>query len=83
MSRGAEQTMYDRILAAIDASPDSPDDSLNRTAKFAQVTGGTVYLLPVARGQNIPSESSVASDIGVPTAEDIDVREAEGRPGRR
>ena len=67
--------MYDRILAAIDASPDSPDDSLNRTAKFAQMTGGTVYLLPVARGQNIPSEISVASDIGVPTAEDIDVRE--------
>ena len=67
--------MYDRILAAIDASPDSPNDSLNRTAKFAQMTGGTVYLLPVARGQNIPSEISVASDIGVPTAEDIDVRE--------
>jgi nucleotide-binding universal stress UspA family protein len=67
--------MYDRILAAIDASPDSPDDSLNRTAKFAQMTGGTVYLLHMARGQNIPSESSVASDIGVPTAEDIDVRE--------
>jgi nucleotide-binding universal stress UspA family protein len=67
--------MYDRILAAIDASPDSPDDSLNRTAKFAQKTGGTVYLLHMARGQNIPSESSVASDIGVPTAEDIDVRE--------
>ena len=67
--------MYDRILVAIDASPDSPDDSLNRTAKFAQMTGGTVYLLHVARGQNIPSEISVASDIGVPTAEDIDVRE--------
>jgi nucleotide-binding universal stress UspA family protein len=74
VSREVEQTMYDRILA-IDASPDSPDDSLNRTAKFAQMTGGTVYLLHVARGQNIPSESSVGSDIGVPTAEDIDVRE--------
>ena len=54
MPHGLEQTMYDRILAAIDASPDSPNDSLNRTAKFAQMTGGTVYLLPVARGQNIP-----------------------------
>ena len=67
--------MYDRILVAIDASPDSPDDSLNRTAKFAQMTGGTVYLLHVARGQNIPSEISVGSDIGVPTTDDIDVRE--------
>jgi hypothetical protein len=58
---------------AIDAPPDSPDDSLNRTAKFAQMTGGTVHRLHVARGQNIPSEISVGSDIGVPTAEDVDV----------
>jgi len=33
--------MYDRILVAIDASPDSPDDSLNRTTQFAKMTGGT------------------------------------------
>jgi hypothetical protein len=39
------------------------------------MTGGTVYLLHVARGHNIPSEISVGSDIGAPTAEDIDVRE--------
>jgi nucleotide-binding universal stress UspA family protein len=75
VSREVEQTMYDRILMAIDTSPDSPDDSLNRTAKFAQMTGGTVYLLHVARGQNIPSEISFGSDIGVATADDIDVRE--------
>ena len=34
--------MYDRILVAIDASPDSPDDALNRTAQFAKMSGGTL-----------------------------------------
>ena len=42
--------MYDTILVAIDASPDSPDDSLNRTMQFPKMTGGTVHLLHVARG---------------------------------
>ena len=64
--------MYNRILVAIDASPDSPDDSLNRTAKFAQMTGGTVHLLHVARGKTIPSEISVGSGSGVASTEDID-----------
>ena len=48
--------MYDRILVAIDAAPDSPDDSLRRTARFAKMTGGTVYLLHVARGHIIPED---------------------------
>ena len=46
--------MYNRMLVAIDASPDSPDNSLNRTIQFAKMSGATVYLLHVARGHIIP-----------------------------
>ena len=68
--------MYDRILVAIDASPDSPDDSLNRTTQFAKMTGGTVHLLHVARGHIIPTDISAGSAFGVRSAEDdVDVRE--------
>ena len=68
--------MYNRILVAIDASPDSPDDSLNRTMQFAKMTGGTVHLLYVARGHIIPTDISAGSGLGVRTAEDdVDVRE--------
>jgi len=68
--------MYNRILVAIDASPDSPDDSLNRTMQFAKMTGGTVHLLHVARGHIIPTDISAGSGLGVRTAEDdVDVRE--------
>ncbi|MGE0298823.1 universal stress protein [Pseudonocardia sp.] len=68
--------MYNRILVAIDASPDSPDDSLNRTTQFATMTGGTVYLLHVARGHIIPADISAGSGLGVRSAEDdVDVRE--------
>ena len=68
--------MYDRILVAIDASPDSPDDSLSRTAQFAKMTGGTVHLLHVARGHIIPGDISAGSGLGVRAAEDdVDVRE--------
>ena len=68
--------MYDRILVAIDASPDSPDDSLNRTTQFAKMTGGTVHLLHVARGHIIPTDISAGSGLGVRSAEDdVDVRE--------
>jgi nucleotide-binding universal stress UspA family protein len=68
--------MYDRILVAIDASPDSPDDSLNRTAQFARMTGGSVHLLHVARGHIIPADISAGSGLGVWSAEDdVDVRE--------
>src|SRR6476620_4230208 len=68
--------MYDRILVAIDASPDSPDDSLNRTAQFAKMTGGTVYLLHVARGHVVASDINAGSGLGVLDGEDdVDVRE--------
>jgi nucleotide-binding universal stress UspA family protein len=68
--------MYDRILVAIDAAPDSPDDSLRRTAQFAKMTGGTVYLLHVARGHIIPEDITAGAGLGVWTAEDdVDARE--------
>jgi nucleotide-binding universal stress UspA family protein len=68
--------MYDRILVAIDASPGSPDDSLNRTTQFAKMTGGRVHLLHVARGHIIPTDISAGSGFGIRSAEDdVDVRE--------
>jgi nucleotide-binding universal stress UspA family protein len=68
--------MYDRILVAIDASPDSPDDSLNRTIQFAKMAGGRVHLLHVARGHIIPADISAGSRFGVWSEEDdVDVRE--------
>jgi len=72
----AGKGMYDRILVAIDASPDSPDESLGRTAQFAKMTGGTVHLQHVARGHIIPTDISAGSGFGVRSAEDdVDVRE--------
>jgi nucleotide-binding universal stress UspA family protein len=68
--------MYDRILVAINASPDSPDDSLGRTTQFAKMTGGTVYLLHVARGHIIPTDITAGAGFGVQSAEDdADLRE--------
>lgn len=68
--------MYDKILVAIDASPDSPDDSLQRTVQFAKMTGGTVYLLHVARGHVVASDINAGSGLGVLDGEDdVDVRE--------
>ena len=62
--------MYDRILVAIDASPDSPDDALNRTVQFAKMSGGSVHLLHVARGHIIPTDISAGSGLGVRSLED-------------
>lgn len=68
--------MYEKILVAIDASPDSPDDSLQRTTQFAKMTGGTVYLLHVARGHVVASDINVGSGLGVLVGEDdVDERE--------
>ena len=69
--------MYDRILVAIDASPDSPDDSLNRTTQFAKMTGGDG--VPAARGARAhrpDATSPPGPGSGVRRAEDdVDVRE--------
>ena len=61
--------MYDRILVAIDAAPESPDDSLQRLTQFAKMTGGTVHLLHVARGHVV--------------AYDINAGSGARRPGQR
>ena len=62
--------MYDTILVAIDASPDSPDDSLNRTMQFAKMTGGTVHLLHVARGHIVPRDITAGAGLGITAVED-------------
>ena len=68
--------MYKRMLISIDASPDSPDNSLNRTVQFARMSGCAVHLLHVARGHIIPGDISAGSGFGVRAAEDdVDVRE--------
>jgi len=68
--------MYDRMLVAIDASPDSPDNSLHRTVQFARMAGCSVHLLHVARGHIIPGDISAGSGLGVRVAtDDVDVRE--------
>ena len=70
--------MYNRMLVAIDASPDSPDNSLNRTIQFAEMSGATVYLLHVARGHLIPRDISAGAALGVSSVEDdADIRERE------
>ena len=68
--------MYQRMLISIDASPDSPDNSLNRTIQFATMAGCSVHLLHIARGHIIPGDISAGSRFGVRVAEDdVDVRE--------
>ena len=57
--------MYEQILVAIDASPDSPDDSLHRTIQFAKMTGGSVHLLHVARGHVVAADINAGSGFGV------------------
>jgi nucleotide-binding universal stress UspA family protein len=70
------EIVYNRMLVAIDASPESPDDSLNRTIQFAKMSGATVYLLHVARGHLVPRDISAGAGLGVPSVEDdADVRE--------
>jgi len=62
--------MYDRILVAVDVSPDSPDSFLERTTQFAKMTGGTVYLLHVARGHVVAYDINAGSGLGVLVGED-------------
>ena len=49
--------MYKRILVAIDATPtDENRSALKRTEQIGLLTGGTVYVLHVARGHIIPGD---------------------------
>jgi nucleotide-binding universal stress UspA family protein len=68
--------MYQRMLISIDASPDSPDNSLSRTVQFATMAGCSVHLLHVARAHIIPGDISAGAGLGVRVAEDdVDSRE--------
>jgi len=63
--------MYDRILVAIDATPNEENRSaLERTEQIGLLTGGTVYLLHVARGHIVPGDITGGSGLGVLSAED-------------
>ena len=63
--------MYDRIMVAIDAAPDSPDNSLERTTQFAKMTGDSVHVLHVARGHVVAYDNIKAgSRLGVLDRED-------------
>ncbi len=66
--------MYDRMLVAIDASPDSPDDSLTRTTQFATMAGASVHLLHVARGHLGARDITAGAEFGVDPV-DVDARE--------
>jgi nucleotide-binding universal stress UspA family protein len=61
--------MYERILVAVDVSPDSPD-FLDRTAQFAKMTGGTVHLLHVALGHVVVHDINAGAGLGVLDGED-------------
>src|SRR6476469_1454969 len=65
-----ESEMYDRILVAIDLSPDSPDEYLQRTIQFAKMTRGAVHLLHVARGHVVAYDITAGSGLGVLDSED-------------
>lgn len=70
--------MYDRMLIAIDTALDSPDNSMRRAIQFAKMSGGTVYLLHVARGHVVASDINAGSGLGVlPGEDDVDVHERE------
>lgn len=63
--------MYDRILVAIDATPNEENRiALQRTEQIGRLTGGTVYLLHVARGHIIPADITGGAGFGVLAAED-------------
>ncbi len=63
--------MYDRILVAIDATPtDENRIALQRTEQIGRLTGGSVYVLHVARGHIVPADITGGSALGVASAED-------------
>ena len=58
--------MYKRILVAIDATPTEENRSaLKRTEQIGLLTGGTVYVLHVARGHIIPGDIIGGAGLGL------------------
>jgi nucleotide-binding universal stress UspA family protein len=62
--------MYDRILVAVDTTPDENNPALRRTEQFAKMAGSTVYLLHVTRGHIVPMDIIGGSTLAVVSAED-------------
>ena len=63
--------MYKRILVAIDATPtDENRSALKRTEQIGLLTGGTVYVLHVARSHIVPGDITGGSGLGVRAAAD-------------
>jgi len=63
--------MYKRILVAIDATPTEENRSaLKRTEQIGLLTGGTVYVLHVARAHIVPGDITGGAGLGVRSAED-------------
>jgi nucleotide-binding universal stress UspA family protein len=62
--------MYNRILVAIDTTPDETNPALQRTEQFAKMTGAIVHLLHVARGHIVPMDLTGSSRLSVVSAED-------------
>ena len=63
--------MYQRILVAIDATPNEENRSaLKRTEQIGLLTGGTVYVLHVARGHIVPGDITGGAGLGVRSADD-------------
>ena len=63
--------MYKRILVAIDATPTEENRSaLKRTEQIGLLTGGTVYVLHVARGHIVPGDIIGGAGLGVRSAEE-------------
>jgi nucleotide-binding universal stress UspA family protein len=62
--------MYNRILLAVDTRLDETNPEMQRTEQLAKMTGGTVYLLHVARGHIVPWDITGGSSSAVVSAED-------------
>jgi nucleotide-binding universal stress UspA family protein len=63
--------MYKRILLAIDATPTEENKSaLKRTEQIGLLTGGTVYVLHVARSHIVPGDITGGAGLGVRSAAD-------------
>ena len=63
--------MYKRILIAIDATPtDENESALKRTEQIGLLTGGTVYVLHVARSHIVAGDITGGAGLGVRSAAD-------------
>jgi nucleotide-binding universal stress UspA family protein len=63
--------MYKRILIAIDATPTEENKSaLKRTEQIGLLTGGTVYVLHVARSHIVAGDITGGAGLGVRSAAD-------------